>query len=174
MGMSPQSGLPNAKRVGDLDPFGLLYLMEQENLSVQQVGRILMSKGGIYGISGTSGDFRDIEQGMDNGDKRSELAFKTFVYNVKRYIGEYLVALNGADCIVFTAGAGEHSARLRKAIVSDMENLGVVLDEEKNNANPIEGLISHDTSKINLAVIPTNEEIIVASEVKRYLTDKRA
>lgn len=173
MGMSPQSGLPNAKRVGDLDPFALLYLMEQENLSVQQVGKILMSKGGIYGISGTSGDFRDIERGMDNGDERSELAFKTFVYNVKRYIGEYLVALNGADCIVFTAGAGEHSARLRKAIVSDMENLGVVLDEDKNNANIKEGLISHNTSRIKVAVIPTNEEQVVASEVKRYLEHNR-
>ncbi len=173
MGMSPQSGLPNAKRVGDLDPFGLLYLMEQENLSVQEVGKILMSKGGIYGISGTSGDFRDIEQGMDNGDKRSELAFKTFVYNVKRYIGEYLVALNGADCIVFTAGAGEHSPRLRKAIIDNMENLGVVLDDARNNANPKEGLISHDSSKIKVAVIPTNEELVVASEVKRYLAAKR-
>ena len=173
MGMSPQSGLPNAKRVGDLDPFALLYLMEQEGLSVQQVGKILMSKGGIYGISGTSGDFRDIERGMDNGDERSELAFKTFVYNVKRYIGEYLVALNGADCIVFTAGAGEHSARLRKAIVSDMENLGVVLDDDRNNANPKEGLISQDTSRIKVAVIPTNEEQVVASEVKRYLEHNR-
>ena len=172
MGMSPQSGLPNAKRVGDLDPFGLLYLMEQENFSVQQVGKILMSKGGIYGISGTSGDFRDIEQGMDNGDKRSELAFKTFVYNVKRYIGEYLVALNGADCIVFTAGAGEHSARLRQAIVANMENLGIVLDEKKNNANPKEGLISHATSRTNVAVIPTNEEYVVAIAVKKYLEQK--
>jgi acetate kinase len=173
MGMSPQSGLPNAKRVGDLDPFGLLYLMEQENLSVQQVGKILMSKGGIYGISGTSGDFRDIEQGMDNGDKRAELAFKTFVYNVKRYIGEYLVALNGADCIVFTAGAGEHSPRLRKAIIDNMENLGIVLDDARNNVNPKEGLISHDSSKIKVAVIPTNEEHVVAAEVKRYLAAKR-
>jgi acetate kinase len=172
MGMSPQSGLPNAKRVGDLDPFGLLYLMEQENLSVQQVGKILMSKGGIYGISGSSGDFRDIEQRMDKGDKRAELAFRTFVYNVKRYIGEYLVALNGADCIVFTAGAGEHSARLRKAIVDNMENLGVVLSDVKNNSNPKEGIISADNSAIKVAVIPTNEEYIVASEVKRYLQQK--
>jgi acetate kinase len=173
MGMSPQSGLPNAKRVGDLDPFGLLYLMEQEKLSVQQVGNILMSKGGIYGISGTSGDFRDIEAGMDKGDKRCELAFKTFVYNVKRYIGEYLAALNGADCIVFTAGAGEKSVRLRKAIISGMENLGIVLDEEKNMANPKEGIVSHSTSSIKVAVIPTNEELVVASEVKRYLEQNR-
>jgi len=169
MGMSPQSGLPNAKRVGDLDPFGLLYLMECENLSTKQAGKILMSKGGILGISGKSGDFRDIEQGMDAGDKRCEVAFKTFVYNVKRYIGEYLAALNGADCIVFTAGAGEHSIRLRKAIASNMENLGIILDDQKNESNPHEGLISAGNSKIKLAVIPTNEEFIVASEVKRYL-----
>lgn len=169
MGMSPQSGLPNAKRVGDLDPFGLLYLMEQENLTPKAVGNILMSKGGIFGISGTSGDFRDIEQSMDKGDRRAELAFKTFVYNVRRYIGEYLVALNGADCIVFTAGAGEKSARLRKAITSDMDGLGVVLDEAKNCANLKEGLISHERSQVKLAVIPTNEEFVVASEVKRYL-----
>ena len=172
MGMSPQSGLPNAKRVGDLDPYALLYLMEKENLSTKEIGKILMSKGGIYGISGTSGDFRDIEQGMDKGDKRSELAFKTFVYNVKRYIGEYLAILNGADCIVFTAGAGEHSIRLRKAIASNMENLGVVLDDDLNNANPQEGLISHESSKIKVAVIPTNEEFVVASEVKRFLAGK--
>jgi acetate kinase len=146
--------------------------MEQENLSTQQIGKILMSKGGIYGISGISGDFRDIEQGMNKGDKRCELAFKTFVYNVKRYIGEYLVALNGADCIVFTAGAGEHSARLRKAILANMENLGIVLDEGKNNANPTEGIISHDSSRIKVAVIPTNEELVVASEVKRYLEQR--
>jgi acetate kinase len=174
MGMSPQSGLPNAKRVGDLDPYALLYLMERENLSTKDVGKVLMSKGGIYGISGTSGDFRDIEQGMDKGDKRSKLAFDTFVYNVKRYIGEYLAILNGADCIVFTAGAGENSARLRKAIASNMENVGVVLDDKKNDANPKEGLVSHDTSRIKVAVIPTNEEYVVASEVKRFLEAKRS
>lgn len=172
MGMSPQSGLPNAKRVGDLDPYALLYLMDKENLTTKEIGKILMSRGGMYGISGTSGDFRDIEQGMDKGDKRSELAFKTFVYNVKRYIGEYLAILNGADCIVFTAGAGENSIRLREAIASNMENLGVVLDEDLNNANPKEGLISHKNSKIKVAVIPTNEEFVVASEVKRYLAGK--
>jgi acetate kinase len=172
MGMSPQSGLPNAKRVGDFDPYALLYLMEKENLSTKDVGKILMSKGGIYGISGTSGDFRDIEQGMDKGDRRSELAFKTFVYNVKRYIGEYLAVLNGADCIVFTAGAGENSVRLRKAIAGNMENVGIILDDSLNNANPKEGLISHNSSKIKVAVIPTNEEYVVAGEVKRFLERK--
>jgi acetate kinase len=169
MGMSPQSGLPNAKRVGDLDPYGLLYLMKKENLSVDDAGKVLMSKGGIYGISGTSGDFRDIEASMARGDKRAELAFNTFVYSVKRYIGEYLAILNGADCIVFTAGAGQHGVMLRSRILSDMDNLGVVLDDARNSENPEEGLISSDASRVKIAVIPTNEEYVVAKEVSAFL-----
>lgn len=172
MGMSPQSGLLNAKRVGDLDPFALLYLMDQEKLSAEQAANIFMSKSGLLGISGKSGDFRDIENDMNNGDERAKLAFKTFAYYVKRYIGEYLVALNGADCIVFTAGAGQNSPALRKEILQDMENLGIILDEEKNNSNPREGLISADSSKIKIAVIPTNEEFVVVSEIKKYIENK--
>jgi acetate kinase len=172
MGMSPQSGLLNAKRAGDFDPFALLYLMKKENLSIEEVGTILMSKGGLFGISGTSGDFRDIEESMLKGDKRAKLAFKTFAYYVKRYIGEYIAILNGADCIVFTAGAGQNSLLLRKEIISNMENLGIELDKEINNSNPKEGLISNKNSKIKIAVIPTNEEFIVANEVKDFLQNK--
>ena len=169
MGMSPQSGLLNAKRVGDFDPYALLYLMEKEHLSVKQVGDILMSRGGVYGISGTSGDFRDIEQAMAKGDVRAKLAFETFAYYVKRYIGEYLAVLNGAECIVFTAGAGQKSVLLRKTIASGMENLGILLDEDKNRQNPAEGLISREGSPVKLAVIPTNEEYVVANEVRKFL-----
>lgn len=170
MGMSPQNGLLNAKRVGDLDPFALLYLMKEENLSPDEIGDILNNQSGLYGISGIkSGDFRDIETQMEKGDERAKLAFDTFSYYVKKYIGEYLAVLNGVDCIVFTAGAGQNSSQLRKAILSGMENLGIVLDEAKNSSNPSEGLISADTSKIIIAVIPTNEELIVTSEVARYL-----
>ncbi len=171
MGMSPQSGLLQAKRVGDLDSFALLYLMEKENLSVKEAGDLLMSKGGIYGISGISGDLRDIETEMLNGNQRAELAFKTFAYNVKRYIGEYLAVLNGADCIVFTAGGGQNSPKLRKEILSDMENLGIIMDDDKNNSSLREGLISNDNSKIKVAVIPTNEEYIVAAEVQKFLEE---
>ena len=97
------------------------------------------------------------------------LAFETFVYGVKRYIGEYLAVLNGADVIVFTAGAGQNGILLRKKIAGDMENLGVVLDDERNAANPKEGLISRDSSAVKLAVIPTNEEYVVATEVRNFL-----
>ncbi|MEG8946996.1 acetate/propionate family kinase [Rosettibacter firmus] len=171
MGMSPQSGLLNAKRTGDIDPFALLYLMEKEKLSINQVSEILMSKSGLYGISGFSGDFRDIEKSMNEGNERARLAFKTFAYYVKRYIGEYIAILNGADCIVFTGGAGQNSPALRKEIISNMENIGIFLDDNENAKNPQEGLISHSSSKIKIAVIPTNEELIVASEIKNYLSN---
>ncbi len=169
MGMSPQSGLLNAKRVGDFDTFALLFLMEQENLSIDDARKMLMSKGGLYGISGTSGDFRDIEEGMKKGDRRAELAFKTFAYMVKRYIGEYHAVLNGAECIVFTAGAGQYSPALRREILQNMENLGIVLDEARNAANPAEGPVSPDGSPITVAIIPTDEESVVAAEVQRFL-----
>lgn len=173
MGMSPQSGLLNAKRVGDLDAYALLYLMHKENLSINDAVEILMSKGGLYGISGiNTGDLRDIEAEIGKGNYRAKLAFDSFVYGVKRYIGEYLAILNGADCIVFTGGAGQNSISLRKKITENMENLGIIVDEEKNRSNLKEGLISSDNSKIKVAVIPTNEEFIVASEVKNYLLKK--
>ena len=128
-----------------------------------------MSKSGLLGLTGGLSDFRDIESKMNEGDERAEIAFNTFAYYVKRYIGEYLAALNGVDCIVFTAGAGQKSPRLRKEIIGELDNLGVILDNNKNNENPIEGIISAEDSKITAAVIPTNEELIVAKEVEKYL-----
>jgi len=169
MGMSPQSGLLNSNRVGDLDAYALLYLMEKENLSIDDARDILMSKSGLLGLSGGLSDFRDIETRMNEGDKHAKTAFKTFAYYVKRYIGEYLTVLNGADCIAFTAGAGQKSPSLRKEIVGDLNNLGIILDEKKNIDNPTEGIISTEDSKIIVAVIPTNEEFIVAKEVEKYL-----
>lgn len=172
MGMSPQSGLLNAKRVGDLDPFALLYLMDREKLSTDRMREILITQGGVQGISGIGGDLREVERVMDQGSERAALAFKTFAYVVKRYIGEYLAILNGTDYIVFTGGIGEHSSKMRKAILKDMENLGIILDEEKNTSNPREGIISSSTSKVKVAVIPTNEELIVAREVTKKLMNK--
>lgn len=165
MGMSPQSGLLNAKRTGDLDPFALLYLMEKENLSIQQTRDIMAEESGMFGISGLSGDFRDIQIAMAEGNERAKAAFDTFVYYARRYVGEYLAALNSTDYIVFTAGGGENNPLLRKCIVQDMENLGIIFDDEKNNNNPTEGLISADVSLIKVAVIPTNEEFIVVQAV---------
>jgi acetate kinase len=171
MGMSPQSGLLNATRTGDLDTYALLYLMEKEGLSIEETRKMLMSRGGVYGISGSSGDMRDIESAMEKGSGRDELAFRTFAYYVKRYIGEYLAVLNGADVIAFTGGAGQNSVRLRKTILKDMEALGIHIDDAKNDSNPKEGLISKDVSPVKIAVIPTNEELIVAREVEKSLNE---
>jgi acetate kinase len=169
MGMSPQSGLLNAKRTGDLDPFALLYLMEKENLSIREAREVLISKSGVLGLFGKSGDFRDVEKAMEEGDPRAELAFKTFAYGVRRYIGEYLAVLNGADCIAFTAGIGQNQHKLRRAVLEGMDRLGVVLDEEKNKTTK-EGIISADNSKILVAVLATDEERIVAEEVEKLLS----
>ena len=169
MGMSAQSGLLNAKRVGDLDSFALLYIMEKENLSINQIREILISKSGVYGISGLSGDFRDIEEAMHQGNKQAEYAFKTFAYIVKRYIGEYMAILNGTDFLVFTGGLGQNSSAMRSEILSHMENIGIILDKDKNRENPKEGIISSQASSIKIAVIPTNEEIVVAREVEKVI-----
>jgi len=172
MGMSPQSGLLNSNRVGDLDSYALLYLMEKENLTIDDARNILMSESGLSGLSGGLSDFRDIETKMNNGDKAAGRAFKTFAYYVKRYIGEYLAILNGADCIAFTAGAGQKSPLLREEIIGSMNNLGIVLDKQKNNENPTEGIISAEDSKIIVAVIPTNEELIVAKEIEKFFKEQ--
>jgi acetate kinase len=169
MGMSPQSGLLNARRTGDLDCFALLYLMEVEHLSIEQIRKILIGQSGVYGISGISGDFRDIEQAMQKGNKRAEAAFNTFAYYVKRYIGEYLAVLNGCDYLVFTGGLGEHSPVMRRKILANMENLGIILDEEKNRRSINNYIISHDGAPIKICVIPTNEELIVARAVQDHL-----
>jgi acetate kinase len=172
MGMSPQCGLLNAKRVGDIDPFALLYLMEKENWSIEQAREVLISRGGVYGISELSGDFRDIEKAMAEGNRKAELAFKAFAYGVKRYIGEYLAVLNGADCIAFTGGLGQNSPAMRKAITGSMDNLGVVLDEKRNRETTCEGLLSADGSRVLVAAVQTDEERIVAGEVAEFLQRK--
>jgi acetate kinase len=168
MGMSPQSGLLNANRTGDLDPYALLYLQEKENLTITEIRDILGSQSGVAGISGIGGDFRDIKKAMEKGNKRAELAFKTYAYFVRRYIGEYLAVLNGADAIVFTAGIGVNNPSMRKEILKNMENLGIVLDDNKNKRTTNQGIISGNHSKIAVYVIPTNEELIVARKVKEY------
>ncbi len=169
MGMSAQAGCLNAKRVGDLDSFAMLYIMEKEGLSIQEMRNILISEGGVYGISGISGDFRDITRGMQKGNERATLAFNAFAYHVKRYIGEYLAALNGTDFIVLTGGLGQHSPLMRKEILKNMENIGIVLDDAKNDQVLDEGIVSKDDSPVKLLVLETNEELIVAGEVERFL-----
>lgn len=169
MGMSPQCGLLNMKRVGDLDPFALLYIMEQDGITINEMRRILIFKAGVYGISELSGDLRDIEKAMKEGNAQAGYAFKSFAYACKRYIGEYMAILNRADVIVLTGGVGQNSSSMRKEILSDMENIGIILDLEKNESVSKEGIISADNSPVRIAVAPTDEEAVVARAVSEYL-----
>jgi acetate kinase len=170
LGMSPQSGLPHNNRVGDLDPFALPYLMRSQGLALDEAERQMCREGGLKGLSGVSNDVRDILAAADGGNARARLALDVFVHEARRWIGAYLVELNGADALVFTAGIGENQVAVRAAICADLDNLGIALDAAANQQlRGVEGTISAGTSPVRVLVIPANEELVVAREVRRLL-----
>ena len=164
MGMTPVSGIMMCARCGDLDPSIVTFLMKKEGLSADQVENILNKESGALGISGVSPDFRDIEKEINNGNKRAELALNAYCYNVAQYVAKYGVSMNGINTIVFTAGIGENQASARKKICEHLEWLGVKIDDEKNNVAGEERRISTDDSKIQVWVVPTNEELVIARD----------
>ena len=166
MSFSPQSGIIHTNRIGDLDPFAILYLVDKENLTTNQMRVILCKESGLAGLSGIKGgDMRDIEQAANQGVPRAITAIETFVYSIQKYIGSYLVALEGLDILVFTGGIGENSAMIREKICRRLAFLGVKLDELKNRSAQGETAIHTTDSKIRIWIIPTNEELIVARAV---------
>jgi acetate kinase len=170
LGMSPQSGLPHNNRVGDLDPFALPYLMRTLGLSLDEVERQMCRESGLKGISGVSNDIRDIQTAAREGNARARLALDVFVHEARRWIGAYWIELNGLDALVFTAGIGENQVGLRAAICANLGNLGVVLDPAANDrVRATEEVISAPDSPVRVMVIPTNEELVVAREVRRLL-----
>ncbi|PAW83521.1 MAG: acetate kinase [Pedosphaera sp. Tous-C6FEB] len=170
LGMSPQSGLPHNNRVGDLDAEALPYAVKTLGLTVEEAQRQLSKEGGLKGLSGVSNDIRDIQEAATKGNANAQLAIDVFVSEARRWIGGYFFQLNGADALVFTAGIGENRAELRAAICADLDQLGIVLDPVKNAAvRATEGVISADTSRVKVLVIPTNEELVVARESKRLI-----
>ena len=164
MGMTPQTGLPQNNRVGDFDPFALPLIIERTGLSLDEVLSQLASQGGLLGLSGSSGDIRDLEQAADAGDAGSQLALDVFVQEIRRHLGGMLVALGGADAIVFTGGIGEKGNRIRAAVCEGLEELGIVMDRQANESVNGESTFHAPESRIALWVIPTNEEIIVARQ----------
>lgn len=164
MGLTPLEGLVMGTRSGDLDPTVMTFLMDQENLTAQEMNQILNKKSGVLGVSGLSSDFRDLEEAADNGNKRAKLALDMFIFRVKRFLGAYMAELDGCDAIVFTGGIGENSATMRAAICENLEHLGVKIDLEKNNVRGKEQLISTEDSKVKVYVIPTNEEVMIARD----------
>lgn len=164
MGLSPLEGLLMGTRSGDIDPSAIEYFAKKENLSFAEAMNVLNKKSGVLGISGVSSDFRDIEAAAKEGNKRAQLALDMFVYKVAKYVGAYAAAMNGVDCIAFTAGLGENDATTRKNICSYLEFLGITVDEEKNKVRGEEVKISTDDSKVRVYAIPTNEELAIARE----------
>lgn len=168
-GTGAQSGLPHNNRVGDFDPFALPLVMRHTGKSLDEVLAVLASQSGLFGLSGVSGDLRDIEEAAQAGNDRARLAWDVFVASVRHYLGAYLVELGGADCIAFTGGIGENRTDFRAAVCGGLEELGIVLDPASNQSTRDEGKISAEESRIQVWVVPTNEELIVARLAKQLL-----
>jgi acetate kinase len=166
MGFTPLEGLMMGTRSGDIDPTIIEYLMKKCNLEIGDVMNILNKKSGILGVSEISNDMRDIDKAISENNAQALLAYQMYCYRVKKYVGAYLAAMNGADAICFTAGVGENDVAVREAVCEDMEYAGLLFDKEKNK-NVVRGketLISKPNSKIAVYIIPTNEELMLARD----------
>lgn len=175
MGMSPQSGLPQNNRVGDLDSFALPFVMSATGLKFEEAQRMLCKESGLQALSGGYNDIRDIQAQAARGDANAQLAIDVFVHQARHWIGSYFLQLNGADALVFTAGIGENDAVVRQAVCANLDQLGIVLDEQLNQGvKAREAVISAGASRVKILVIPANEELVVAREVKRLLDQREA
>jgi acetate kinase len=171
MGMSPQSGLFHNNRVGDFDPFALPAVMRATGMTLDQALDVLANKSGLLGICGAN-DLRDVESSADAGDPGAQLALEMFVSSIRHYLGAYLVELGDTDAIVFTAGIGENSPRVRSMVCHGLDRFGILLNVELNEAGHGERRISAADSKVEVWVMPTNEEIIVARQARDLLSGR--
>ncbi len=169
LGASPQSGLPHNNRVGDFDVFALPLVLKRTGKSLTEILRILACESGLLGLSGVSADVRDVQEAAAAGNPRAKLAMDVFVSSTRHYLGAYLVELGGADVIVFTGGIGENGAAFRADVCAGLEELGIALDPAANQEARGEAKISASRSRVQVWVIPTNEELIVARQAKQLL-----
>ena len=164
MGLTPNAGLMMGTRCGDIDATILPYIMEETGMTPKEMDTALNKQSGLFGISGVSSDSRDIEDGINNGDERCILAQKMYVKRIVDFIAKYYVELGGCDAIIFTAGVGENSISTRMEVMEKLACLGVKPDTQRNNVRGKETLISADNSKIPVYIIPTNEELMIATD----------
>ena len=164
MGLTPLAGVMMGSRSGDIDPSAVTYIMDKLHLQPQEMADFLNKKSGVLGITGISSDMRDIEEAAKNGNERAQLALRMYNYRIKKYIGSYAAAMGGVDVIVWTAGVGENQISTRMEACSGLEFLGVKMDEEANNCRGEEKLISAKDSKVQVWVVPTDEEIVIARD----------
>lgn len=164
MGLTPLEGIPMGTRSGNIDPAIIEFIARKEDKTISEVMDILNKQSGVYGISGVSSDFRDLNKGMADGNHRCDVAMKVFCYQVSKIIGGYVAAMDGVDAIVFTAGVGENDPLVRKLSCSTLTYLGIAIDDEANKARGEEVIISTKDSKVPVYVVPTNEELAIARE----------
>ncbi|HNW93568.1 MAG TPA: acetate/propionate family kinase, partial [bacterium] len=176
MGFTPLEGLVMGTRCGDMDPAIILYLMAKEELTQSEANTLMNKHSGLQGLSGVSSDMRSVIAEMDLGNPRAQLAFDTYSYRVRKYIGSYTAALGGLDALVFTAGVGENAWRVREACCRNLACLGVTLDAEKNKAfKPVAaGDIAAAGSAVRIFVIPTNEELVIARDTRDIVFGKES
>jgi acetate kinase len=163
-GTSPQSGLPQNNRVGDIDVFAVLHMMKKLGLGPDAMAALLGNHSGLAGISGAGGDLRDLTEAAQAGSARAQLAIDVFVRAIRHYIGAFLLELGGVDAITFSGGIGENSAEIRAAVLEGLAGFGIELDGEKNKTIKGEGAISTERSAVKVLVVPANEEIVIARE----------
>ncbi len=169
MTYSAQSGLPQNNRAGDFDPFAIPVAMQRTGMSLAEVLDTLANRSGLLGLSGLSGDVRDLAEAAEHGNDRARLALEVYVAEIRRYLGSYLVELGGAEALVFTGGIGENRAGIRAAVCRNLEELGIVLDPELNEKAHGEAKIHAAESRVQVWILPTNEELIVARLAKQLL-----
>ena len=172
MGLTPLEGLMMGTRSGDIDAGAITYLMEKEGLDATGVSNLLNKKSGVLGIFEKSSDMRDLESAAAAGEPRAVLAENMYFYRIKKYIGAYAAAMGGVDVIVFTGGVGENQANARSGACEGLEYMGVKVDLEKNKTRGVEAIISTDDSKVKVVVIPTDEELMIASDTMDILSAK--
>lgn len=165
MGMTPVEGLIMGTRSGDVDAGIISFIMEKENIGTQAISTLVNKHSGLLGISGVSSDMRELRAAMESGNKRAQLAFDMFVYHIKKYIGAYAAALEGADILMFTGGIGENADPVRELVCQGLEYMGIKLDLDKNRQiHGDEAVISTPDSKVTVMVVPTDEEYMIASD----------
>ena len=174
MGFTPNAGIVMGSRCGDIDYSIIPYIMKETNMTLDEVDTILNKKSGMYGLSGISSDFRDIEEKISTGDHRAIMAHHIFVDSVVDYIARYYVELGGCDCLCFTAGVGENSPHVRRMIVDRLLALGIRINRELNEEIRFgkEGIISASNSSVPVYVIPTNEEVMIARDTYSLINNK--
>ena len=164
MGFTPHEGMLMGTRCGDIDATAVLYLMKHEGFTPDRMDQMLNKESGLMGVSGVSSDFREIDEAIAAGNEQAKLARNIFIYRVKKYIGSYIAAMNGVDAIVFTAGIGENGPDVREEICADMDGLGIKIDTEANNVRGKEVNVSAPDAKVQVWIVPTNEELAIAQD----------